>query len=459
MKNRFRPVAFIIGMIISLVIIFFIFKRDELRMSEIEMYISNFEKYAAEDVTKSAETGDAALVGNEETAKVWEKQYFLLMIEFMAGGFTTSQNLDYLNPSYPNEYYEYCIEDIDADGTPEFLLSYKYNGKEQTYWEIYSVDGYPDDCYVGNVMYIDRERSILFDGYDEYSINAYTYKDNELADSFSYEIEYSDTPDDTGIDKINSDDETESSTHYIFRDDKDNKTELSENEYKKTISRFFEGDIKFHGKKLSYSNLIKDLHIDISDDDFMKICADRAFYGILRYFLRNDSEMRNYRYEFLEVNADSIPEMIAVKNSNINLYFYRDGIIDTLSGEAPHDGAGNECLFYPQKMIFKTYNTSYGNIAENYHVIRSVGVHSILLIEKEPIIGNISNDYKKDIWGRIRYRYYINGTPVTKQDCQLTEELLEERLGLDSPISLTDIDFKSIDEMKTLLESETRIDS
>ena len=73
---------------------------------------------------------------SEPKVEQYKKDYWLLIADFMSGGFTTTQNLDYLNNEYPQEYYQYCIEDINKDGVPELMLGYGYNGNEPDSWEI-----------------------------------------------------------------------------------------------------------------------------------------------------------------------------------------------------------------------------------------------------------------------------------------------------------------------------------
>lgn len=46
---------------------------------------------------------------SDANVEQYKKDYWLLIADFMSGGFSTTQNLDYLNNEYPQEYYQYCI--------------------------------------------------------------------------------------------------------------------------------------------------------------------------------------------------------------------------------------------------------------------------------------------------------------------------------------------------------------
>lgn len=46
---------------------------------------------------------------SDPNVEQYKKDYWLLIADFMSGGFTTIQNLDYFNNEYPQEYYQYCI--------------------------------------------------------------------------------------------------------------------------------------------------------------------------------------------------------------------------------------------------------------------------------------------------------------------------------------------------------------
>ena len=100
----------------------------------------------------------------------------------MSGGFTTTQNLDYLNNEYTQEYYQYCIEDINRDGIPELMLGYGYNGFDPDRWEIYKTGSSYKECFVGSAMYYDRKENILFDGYDGAEMSAFTFDGKKLTE-------------------------------------------------------------------------------------------------------------------------------------------------------------------------------------------------------------------------------------------------------------------------------------
>lgn len=424
---------------------------DELIGEDIEYYREYFKKYSVSDSLDEKSGLNDDKVKDNQMIEKWKQEYLLLIVEFMSGGFTTSQNLDYLNDNYPQEYYEYCLEDINDDRIPELLLSYKYNGNEQSFWEIYSYNSGHENNYVGTIMYYDRERKILFEGYDGYDLRAYELKNHQLSNIFSYYIDNEECYDD-------SEDTEEAATtdnyktRYLYVDNNGEETELSEDEYKEQLSSYFQkNNIKFKGKTLHMDSFANDLGIDFSQVDISERLSDRAYYGLLRYFERNETEMKKFKYSMIEMDYDNIPEMIAVNEDDIRIFYYSNGEVFTLSGKASHTGNRDQCLFFKNKNLFLTYNAYNGEETKRYYAIRNGEVQEILSIEQEPIVTTLGDDYKRDKNGNVMYHYYVDGKVASKTDCESIQNALHDTLGLKESISLSDLEVKSFNEMKSFL--------
>ncbi len=352
----------------------------------------------------------------------------------MAGGFCTSQNLCYLDKQYSQQFYEYSIEDIDSDGIPEFLLSYKFNGIERNRWDIYSASVEANNGFIGTVMYYDREKGVLFDGYEGYFLQGYKIVNERLQNTFSYYID----------DEENGD---EYVSHYYHENDSGSRTMVTEKEFKEAISGYFCGNISFTGKELCINNLISDLSIDECCDSISYLETMQAYFGILKYYRRDMSEMINFKFAFVTMDEDEIPEMIAVNDNEVEVFFYENGRISKLSGSVGSDSGSSEIYFFPKKSMFMNSKANCGNYTQEFYSIKDKRMQKILTITKEPVMSVLGNDYKKDIWGNVQYNFYIDDVIVSEKDCENIKEILYRTLDLDNGVGMPDLNFKSFDEI------------
>ncbi len=404
---------------------------NEMSSDQIEKYRDYFEKFRVQK-------DDENRVCNYEPED-WKKNCFFLMVDFMAGGFCTSQNLCYLDGHYPQQFYEYCIEDIDGDGTPELLLSYKYNGIEQNRWDVYSMCAEPKECFAGTVMYYNRDKGILFDGYEGNFLQAYEMSDGRLQDTFSYSIEYEEDCSDTEKDN-------EYIACYLYKDENGITKALDENEFTEDISEYFQGDVRFSGKELCIENLLLDLSMEEYRGSISYTEAMRAYYGIFKYYRREMSEMMNYMYAFVTVDEDAVPEIVAIKDNEVKVFFYEDGRISILSGNTGGgDGSADACIF-PQKNLFMSCNVNNGVFEEDFYSVRNRRLQKVLSIVREPIVSVFGNAYKKDIFGNVQYNTYINDMIASEKDCEIIRETLYNALELDDGICISDLELKDFDE-------------
>lgn len=414
---------------------------DEFNDADLEQYQEYFRKYVvSEPHVMSNQELEKDYNKNKAEEDEWRQEYLLLMTEFMAGGFATSRNQNYMNGDYPQEYFEYCIEDINDDGIPELLLSYKYNGTEQNFWDVYSYDSDGEASYIGTIMYYDRERKILFDGFDGCNLNAYKFKDHQIINTFSYYIDEDEYCDDT---------KEQDNTKYIYKSENGEEICLSEEEYKKQISIFFQkDDIKFKGKTLNLDSLALDLGIDCSQTDISKKISYRSYYGLFKYYATTNSDMKNYKYSLVELDNDDIPEMIAVNNDDIKIFYNKNGRMYCLSGKVDYANSYNQCLLFQNKNVLMMYNVKDGVIKEEYYAIGNNEIQKFFTIEQSPAITVFGNEYERNKSGEVLYHYFIDGNIATKSDRNAVKNILYNTFKLENGISLSNLEFKSFEEIR-----------
>jgi len=378
----------------------------------------------------------------------YKKDYWLLIADFMSGGFSTTQNLDYLNNEYPQEFYQYSIEDINKDGVPELMLGYGYNGNEPDSWEIYKTGNSYKECFVGSAMYYDREENILFNGYEGSEMSAFTFDGEKLVEEFSYYMDGEECTDDIEHDQY--------ITHFYCVDAGYNKTELTEGTYRKRLSRYFKiDDIKFKGKRLTSENLADDLGID--RNSFEKERAYRSYLGLLHYFTKNTSfdYMKDYRYALVCIDNDDIPEMVAVNNNQMDIYFCRNGC--WLKESSVIDESGNEHYFsfFPKKNIYKSYIADWGNSQEEFYTIRDELIECALEVRKEVLQSPFDNGFQRDQNGNLLYNYCVDEAIVTDKECEAIRGTLYEVFDLEEEVRFEDLKSFFYQDMMTYLEKET----
>ena len=118
MFKRLRKMSITIRIAALLIIILLLSGCGEEKQNEITQEVSVIQEQGTDRVSEKAEEYrkyfDSIQYVREETisdinVEQYKKDYWLLIADFMSGGFSTTQNLDYLNNEYPQEYYQYCI--------------------------------------------------------------------------------------------------------------------------------------------------------------------------------------------------------------------------------------------------------------------------------------------------------------------------------------------------------------
>ena len=385
---------------------------------------------------------------SEPKVEQYKKDYWLLIADFMSGGFSTTQNLDYLNNEYPQEYYQYCIEDINGDGIPELMLGYGYNGYEPDRWEIYKTGNSYKECFVGSAMYYDREENILFDGYDGAEMSAFYFDGEKLIEQFSYYMDGDECTDDMEPDKY--------VTHFYYVDADYNKIEMTERTYRKRLSVYFKTDNKkFKGKRLTSENLADDLGID--RNFFEKERAYRSYLGLLHYFSKNTSfdYMKDYRYALVCIDNDDIPELVAVNNNQMELFYYRNGSWLQESGTINESGNEHYFSFFPKKNVYKSYVADWGNSQEEFYTIRDELIECALEIRKEVLQSPFDNGFQRDKNGDLLYNYCVDEAIVTDKECEAIRDTLYEVFDLGEEVRFEDLESFFYQDMMTYLEKET----
>lgn len=418
---------------------------DEKAAEKAEEYRKQFEKLHID--TKET-------VSNPNVEQ-YKKDYWLLVADFMAGGFSTQQNLDYHNEEYPREYYQYCIKDINADGIPEFLLGYGYNGNDPTEWEIYKTGNSYKECYVGTTMYYDPEDNIVFSGYGS-DINAYSFDGNKLRKEFSYYMDG----------EVHYDEDSESEENYIeqyyYEDSNSNKKELTENTYKKQLNKYYDKDnIKIEGKRLTSENVADDLGIDKNSFELER--AYRSYLGLLHYFVKNKEYdyIKDYRFTLAYIDNDDIPEMVAAGYGNMEMFYYKNG--GWLKGEwSMPDDSSNKGVdtehyysYYPHKNIYKLYGSDWGNSWEEYYTIRGERNDCLIKINKQIQEELFNNTFIKDKNGEFLYNYCVNGEVVTEKETEAIKDTLFDVYDLGEEVRFEDTESFFFQDIMTFLEKET----
>ena len=405
---------------------------SEMDFGKIEEYRKYFENFK----TVSEETV------SDPDVESYKKEYWFLVADFMSGGFTTTQNLDYLNDDYPQEYYQYCLEDLNGDDIPEFLLGYGYNGKEPNEWEIYKTGNSYKQCFVGKTMCFDRERNALFDSYGD-ELNTYQFDGESLISKDSYYVNY---------DGCSEGEEV--SPRYYYEDRDHNKKELSEKEYRRQIAEYTnKGYTGFDGKRLGIENLADDL--GISRDSWAGERALRAYLGYLHYAIMNRNEMKNYRYSLAEIDGDGVPEMVAASDDFAEIWFYRNGrmlqkkIFDYSSGDTHYFS------YYPGKNIIKLFSLDCGSSLEEYRTLHGELYEHPLVIRKTALKSEFSNDFLRDPEGNITYLYFANDEEVNEGECEKIIGAMKGVFDLGEDIRFTDMESYFYEDMMTYLEKET----
>jgi hypothetical protein len=147
------------------------------------------------------------------------------------------------------------------------------------------------------------------------------------------------------------------------------------------------------------------------------------------------------------MDEDEIPEMIAVNDNEVEVFFYENGRISKLSGSVGSDSGSSEIYFFPKKSMFMNSKANCGNYTQEFYSIKDKRMQKILTITKEPVMSVLGNDYKKDIWGNVQYNFYIDDVIVSEKDCENIKEILYRTLDLDNGVGMPDLNFKSFDEI------------
>ena len=386
---------------------------------------------------------------SDPNVEQYKKDYYLLMADFMSGGFTTNQNLDYLNNEYPQEFYSFCIEDLNGDGGPEFMLGYGYNGEDPTYWEIFKPGNSYDECYVGAVMYFDRENGILFDSYGS-DMYAYIFDGERLTRKFSYYMDGEECREDASS-------EDGYVQKYYYEDESLHKWELTEQTYNRKISGYYDKEnIRFVGKRLTPENLADDLGID--RNSWEKERALRSYLGILHYFSKHTDcdYMKDFRYALVNIDNDDIPEMVAVNNGRMDLFFYRNGRWLRQSGSDTDDGDDvHHFSFFPKKNIYKSSTSNWGNRQEEFYTIRDELTECVLVAREEVMESAFDNGFQRDSDGKLLYNYCVNENIVTEKEYIAVKAALYDVFDLGEEVRFEDLESFFYQDMMTYLEKQT----
>ncbi|MCR5022742.1 MAG: hypothetical protein K6A90_00195 [Lachnospiraceae bacterium] len=376
----------------------------------------------------------------------YKKDYWLLMVDFISGGFTTQQNLDYLNGEYPQEYYQYCLEDLNDDGVPEFMLGYGYNGADPYNWEIYKTGNSYKECFVGTAMHIDRERKVVFDetGMD---LTSYMFDGEKLVRKEAYYADYEECTD--GLDP-----EEVRPPVYYYDDGEHEVKKISEKEFREGIASYSEKDnTNFEGKRLGTQNLVEDLQID--RNEWMRESALRSYLGYLRFCIQNRNIMTSYRYSLARIDDDDIPEMVTFNGERHEIWYYMNGKM--LRQESSDNEGGNEhyTSYFPGKNMIRSYSAEWGSMQEEYYTFKGEMLECPLVAVRESVTSSFTNEFMKDSKGNFLYNYCVNDELVSGKEYEKIMEVLFDVFELEEEIRFMDMETSSFDDMMTRLEKET----
>ncbi len=404
--------------------------KDEPKGEEFRSY---FEEYLPEKKESIQYIGTEAYI----------KDYWLLTADFMSGGFTTRNNLDYINNDYPQEYYQYCLEDLNDDGIPEFLLGYGYNGEDPYEWEIYKTGKNYKECFVGAAMRFDRERKAVFSDYGS-ELRSFTFDGEKLVPKDDYYLEY--------VECCDGDDPAEAKPPVYYYENEDHKVKtLSEKKYHSGIASYTEKeDTDFKGKRLGIENLAEDL--GIGTDAWAKEWALRSYLAYMNFCIKNRDEMRYYRYSLSDMDGDGIPEMTAYGGQKYEFWFVSEGRVLREEGYENEDGDAQYTSCFPGKNIIRSYHADWGNVQEEYYAFRNGMLECILITRKEALESYLTNEFMKDFQGNILYNYCVNDELVSEKEYEEIRKTLYDVFDLEEEVKLKNMDNLFFDEMMTYIE-------
>ena len=403
-------------------------------------------RHRFEDI-KEADSVEVACVTNAGLIEEYKKNYFLLVQDFMAGGFATQNNLRYLNDEYPQEYYEFCLEDLNDDGVPEFLLSYRYNGLEQTFWELYKSGKDYRDSYVGTFNCFDPESGILATSYGN-EVVAVSFDGEKLNREFEYFVDYEESVCDPGEyggdDSFVSMNALESEERYIYKDRDFNEHMLTRADFEKKCSYYYDNEsLKLKGRMLTLGNVAEAL--DIDPESLRMERTIRAYKGYVRY-LAMFQKMTDRRFYLVEVDDDDIPELLSFVGDSGELYYLTEGQIMRSGFSLEDDG-----LFYyfPHTGVMETECNAYGYESREYVFFNGESAVVLAKIDKEikePVI--IFGVTGGDISGRCKYVRYLDGRVSSDKECCDLEDMIYECFDLEQNPEHTKIELKASEGMR-----------
>ncbi len=399
-----------------------------------EKYREHFEKVAA---------GRKAKTEEDREIEQYKKDYWLLMAEFMTGGFKIFGNLDYISDQNMREGYRYCLKDLNDDGVPELLLGYKDDGGNPLNWEVYKTGRSYEECYVGYIMHYNKKLGIVFDGYKDGYLEARKFDGEKLVDLFKYDMVGG---------GCYEEESTEIPYLYFYEDADHKRTEIDEAEYKRQIDKCFKDEEPIKGRRLQAVNLAEDLGIDVNA--FEKERALRSYLGYMHYCMLSNENLKHFRFALIEIDDDDIPELVAVCDNDMAIYYYRNGkLIQELSSL---DEEANEHFFsyFPSKNVIKTHTALWGNSQDEYYTIRNEMVECIAEFRQESIRSYFDNSFVKDADGNIKYNYCINDEIVTESGYDAIKKTLFETFDIEESdeIRFEDTESYFFDDMLARLE-------
>ncbi len=156
----------------------------------------------------------------------------------------------------------------------------------------------------------------------------------------------------------------------------------------------------------------------------------------------------------IEIDDDDIPEMVAVCDNDMAIYYYRNGkLIQDLSSL---DEETNEhgFYFYPGRNIIKTHTALWGVSQDEFYTIRDELVECVAEFRQESIRSYFVNSFVKDADGNIKYNYCINDEIVTESGYDSIKNALFEAFDIEESdgIRFEDTESYFFDDMMARLE-------